>query len=165
MGQQEVGLGTDLVRGAVVDLEAARAALDVDAGGLPGERRAEDPLADVAGEEQPVGPVSGHRRDKMQLGDGDVLGLVHEHVDEGRIGHLARQTVHRSGLGFLVGVVQHGTHARENAPELVPRGGRHPPCGRAGEVVVDVGVAHVPGVQDEPPLVHDEAGVDGRRLR
>ena len=50
--EQAVGLLPDLVRGAVVDAQRARAAADVDAERLPGERLLEDALAEVAGEEQ-----------------------------------------------------------------------------------------------------------------
>ena len=50
--EQAVGLRADLVRGAVVDAQGARAAADVDAERLPGERLLEDALAEVAGEEE-----------------------------------------------------------------------------------------------------------------
>ena len=55
--EQAVGLRADLVRGAVVDAQGARAAADVDAERLPGERLLEDALAEVAGEEEGVRAV------------------------------------------------------------------------------------------------------------
>ena len=50
--QEQVGLAANLVRGAVVDAQGARPAAHVDAEREPGERRLEDALAEVAGEEQ-----------------------------------------------------------------------------------------------------------------
>ncbi len=55
--EQPVRLHADLVGGAVVDAQGAGAAADVHAEGLPGERLLEDALAEVAGEEQRVGPI------------------------------------------------------------------------------------------------------------
>jgi hypothetical protein len=52
--KQEVGTAANLAGGAVVHLQGARPAADLDALGRPGEGRAEDALADVAGEEQAV---------------------------------------------------------------------------------------------------------------
>ena len=43
---------------------------------------AEDALAEIAGEEQPVGPVARERREESQLGDAEVLRLVDHRVGE-----------------------------------------------------------------------------------
>lgn len=50
-GKEQVAVRLDLMRGAVVQLEAARSSPDVDAGRLPREGRAEDSLPDVTREE------------------------------------------------------------------------------------------------------------------
>ena len=65
--QQPVGLRSDLVRGAVVDAQRRRAPADVDAERLPRERLLEDPLAEVAGEEQGVRPAAAERGQEAQL--------------------------------------------------------------------------------------------------
>lgn len=79
-GKQSVGAGADLLGGAVVDLEAAGAAGDVDAERLPGEGGAEDALADVAGEEEAVGAADSEGREETEFGGRDVLGLVDQYV-------------------------------------------------------------------------------------
>ena len=56
--EQEVGLRSDLVRGTVVDPQRAGTAANVNAERLPGERLLEDPLAQVAGEEEAIGSVT-----------------------------------------------------------------------------------------------------------
>jgi hypothetical protein len=68
------------VRGPVVDLERKRATADVDTEPLPRERRLEDPLTEIAGEEEAVGPAAGELRQQPKLGRGDVLGFVDDHV-------------------------------------------------------------------------------------
>ena len=66
--EQAVRLHADLVGGAVVDAQGARAAADVHAEGLPGERLLEDALPEVAGEEERVGPI--RRRGRRGTADG-----------------------------------------------------------------------------------------------
>ena len=81
--------------GAVVDAQGARAAANVHAQRFPGEGLLEDPLAEVAGEEQGVGTIPAQGGEEPQLGDADVLRLVHDREVEGRfllLGQCERQT-------------------------------------------------------------------------
>ena len=76
--EQPVGLHADLVGGAVVDAQGARAAANIHAERLPRERLLEDALAEVAGEEERVGAASAQGGKEPQVGDADVLRLVHD---------------------------------------------------------------------------------------
>jgi hypothetical protein len=73
--EEAVGLHADLVGRPVVDPQGPGAPPDIDAQRLPGKGLLEDPLAQVAGEEQAVrlsGPEGG---EEPQLLDADVLRL------------------------------------------------------------------------------------------
>src|SRR5690606_35852833 len=82
--QQAVGARPDLVRRAVVDAQRARASSYVNAEGQPGEGLLEDALAEVAGEEEAVATPGAESCQEAQLGDAEVLRLVHDCVVEGR---------------------------------------------------------------------------------
>ncbi len=83
--QQSVRLHPDLVGGAVIDMQRARAAADIDAERLPGKGLLEDALAQVAGEEQAVGALAAQRGEKAQLRDADILRFIDHDVFEGRM--------------------------------------------------------------------------------
>ena len=76
--EQTVRLRADLVGGAIVDAQGARAPADVDAEGLPGEGLLEDALAEVAGEKESVGSTAAQGGEEPEMGDADVLRLVHD---------------------------------------------------------------------------------------
>jgi hypothetical protein len=82
--EQAVRLGADLVGGAVVELQGAGTAPDIDAQGQPGEGGLKDALPQVTGEEEPVGTLGAQGGQKPQLGHADILGLVHQHKLIGR---------------------------------------------------------------------------------
>ena len=76
--EQAIRLRADLVRGAIVDAQSARAAANIDAERLPRERLLEDALAEVAGKEQRIGTAAAQRGQEPQVGDADILRLVHD---------------------------------------------------------------------------------------
>src|SRR5437870_12515297 len=67
------------MRRPVVDSQRPRPAPDVDTERLPGERELEDPLPEIAGEEEGVRPARPEGRDEPELGDAHILRLVHDH--------------------------------------------------------------------------------------
>ncbi len=75
-GQQPVGVGADLVGGAIVDAQRLRLPPDVDAQRLPRERLLENALAKITGKEQPFGTFLCKGYEKQHLGHADILGLV-----------------------------------------------------------------------------------------
>ena len=77
--EQTVSLHPDLMRSAVVQLEKLRSPTNLNAHGLPGERRLEDALPQVACEEQAVSSLTSQRGQEAQLSDSDVLRFVHDH--------------------------------------------------------------------------------------
>jgi hypothetical protein len=81
--QEPISLFADLVRGPVIDLQGSGPAADVHAQGLPGKGLLEDPLAQVAREEQGIGPRRAQRRQEAKLGHADVLGFVYHCEVEG----------------------------------------------------------------------------------
>ena len=60
------------MRRVVVDPQRMGSPADVDAERPPGERRLEDPLSEIPGEEQAVRPAPAQGRQKPQLRDADV---------------------------------------------------------------------------------------------
>src|SRR4051794_27305269 len=82
--EQAVCLRPDLVGGTVVDAEGAGASPNVHPEGLPGERLLEDALAKVASKKQSIGPTSTEGSQEPQVGDSDVLCLVHDREVEQR---------------------------------------------------------------------------------
>ena len=79
--EQPVRMGANLVRRPVADPERPRPAADVDAERLPRERLLEDPLSEVAREEERVGPATRERREEAHVRDAQVLRFV----DDGEV--------------------------------------------------------------------------------
>jgi hypothetical protein len=69
---------------AISGPKSPRTAADIDSQTLPGEGLLEDALPDVAGEEERIRTLSTHRRNEAQLGDAQVLGLIHDREVERR---------------------------------------------------------------------------------
>src|SRR2546427_11743889 len=67
------------MRRPVVDSQRPRPAPDVDTERLPRERELEDPLPEVAGEEEGFRPARPEGRDEPELGHAHILRLVHDH--------------------------------------------------------------------------------------
>jgi len=65
---------------AVVDAQRRRATADIDAQRFPGKRLLEDPLADVACEEERVRTPRTERREETQLSDTYVLALIDDSI-------------------------------------------------------------------------------------
>ncbi|MNV64063.1 hypothetical protein D3C71_1566900 [compost metagenome] len=83
--EQTIGLRANLVRCAVIDIERARSTTYINTQMFPRERRLEDALAEVAGEEECIGAVAGNRCEEAQLLHADILRLVHRDVIEYRM--------------------------------------------------------------------------------
>ena len=164
-GRSRSDAAADLAGGAVVHLERAGAAADLDAFGGPGEGRAEDALADVAGEEEAVVLAGAGGLQEAELGEAEVLGLVDDDVVEGRAA-LGREggggVVEGLGVGLEAAGGEGGAGAGEDGPEGVAAvAGQAGAAAVAGEVAVGGGVADVAGVDDQAPFVAEEGGVDG----
>src|SRR2546426_10822601 len=67
------------MRRPVVDSQRPRPAPDVDTERLPRERKLEDPLPEIAGEEEGIRPARPEGRDEPELGHAHILRLVHDH--------------------------------------------------------------------------------------
>jgi len=80
--QQAIRAFPDLMRGSVIDAQRERSAAQIDAHGLPGEGLLENPLPQIAGEEEPVRPAPRQSRDQACLGNTQVLAFVDHHVVE-----------------------------------------------------------------------------------
>lgn len=78
--KQPVGGGTDLMRSAVVDLQAVATATDVDPKTDSAEREVEDSLALAAGEEDRLLVLPTHSRKEPCLGRREVLRLINDHM-------------------------------------------------------------------------------------
>ena len=65
------------MRRPVVDSQRGRTPPNIDAERFPGERLLKDPLAQVACEEEAVRAARPESREKSQLRDADILGLIH----------------------------------------------------------------------------------------
>src|SRR2546426_9556636 len=63
----------------VVDSQRPRPAPDVDTERLPRERKLEDPLPEIAGEEEGIRPARPEGRDEPELCHAHILRLVHDH--------------------------------------------------------------------------------------
>ena len=171
--EQAVGLLADLVRRAVVDAQGARAAADVHAERLPRERLLEDALAEVAGEEQRVGPSAAERGEEAQLRDAEVLRLVHDREVEGR--RLAAspcasaRACEHARLGDQPARLQSArAPARRSttAPRAAPPAAAS--CGRGGDVAIRLPGVQLPGIDDLLPFGRQEVQAelvpaDGRR--
>ena len=160
-GQQPVGVGADLVGRAVVDPEGVRAAAQVDAERLPGEGLEKDALAEVAGEEKAVGSPGGLAREKAQLGDADVLGLVDDDEVEGRLRAFgeAREEVRPGNQATCIEPL---TFPGEDRPQrlalLTADAGL---AAEARNLAMGVPVADPPGVDDRLSLALDDAWCEG----
>ena len=88
------------MRRAVVDPQRVGSPAHVDAERPPGERRLEDPLSEIPGEEQAARPAPAEGRQKPQLRHADVLGLV-DHAEVERwmrsLRHLHRKRANMPG--------------------------------------------------------------------
>ena len=71
--------------GPVVDAQRMRASAHVHTQRAPGERRSENALTEIAGEEQTVGSVAAERRETAQLCYADILSLVDDAILERRM--------------------------------------------------------------------------------
>jgi hypothetical protein len=151
------------VGGAVIDAQGPGAPADIDAERLPGEGLLEDPLAQIAGEKKAVRPARPERGEKPQLGDADVLRLVHNGKVERRMVTLRKpgsETAEQAGGGDQAPVVQAGADAIEDRPEADPlrlrqaRLTAQPP-----DVPVRLPALQLPGVNDRLPLREQETGI------
>ena len=86
--EEPVGMGADLVRGAVVDPEGSRAASNVYTERLPGEGLLKDALPDISCEEEGGGAVAAERGEESQLRDTQVLGFINDRMLKRRLGGL-----------------------------------------------------------------------------
>jgi len=112
-------LNSDLVRSAVVDPRGIGPAANIDAERPPRERLLEDPLAEIAGNEQTIGTIGGQRGQETQFGDADILRLVDDdEIERGLAsGHMRRYPTEQIGPcdGLVLG--QTGPHALKNRPQ------------------------------------------------
>ena len=142
--------------GAVVDPQGERSPADVDPQGAPGERRLEDPLAEVTGEEQSVRAPGAEGGQEAQLGHSDVLRLVHHAELERRMRHLrelALQDTEQARFGQKPVLVQSGGHLGENRPEELPLPfGKASPPTEPRHVPILFPACELPGVDDAAPL-------------
>jgi hypothetical protein len=76
-------MGADLVRRAVINAQSVGTAANIDAERFPGEGLLEYPLAEIAGQEHPVGSRCSNSSQEAQLGNADILRLI----DDGEIEH------------------------------------------------------------------------------
>ena len=89
----------------------------------PGERRLEDPLSEIPGEEQAVRPVPAQGHQKSQLRDADVLSLVDRAEVERRTRSLCdahRQPREHAGLRQPPLFGERRPDPREDRPEQLP---------------------------------------------
>ena len=84
--EEPVGMGADLVRGAIVDPEGSRAASNVHAKRLPREGLLEDALPDISCEEEGGGAVAAERGEESQLRDTQVVGFINDRMLKRRPG-------------------------------------------------------------------------------
>ena len=159
--QQPVRLPPDLMGGVLVDPQGVRAAADVDPQGAPGERRLEDPLTEVAGEEQGVRAPGAEGGKKAQLGHADVLRLVHHAELERRMCHLrdlALQATEQARFGQEPALVESGGHLGEDRPEELPLPfGQASPPTEPRLVPLLFQARKLPGVDHAAPLGPQEA--------
>ena len=80
--------------GAVVDAQGPRPPPNIDAQGFPGKRLLKNPLTKVSGEEKSVGPPPSQGRKQPQLGDIDILGLIHHRISKRKILALGNDPCH-----------------------------------------------------------------------
>src|SRR5207245_10032557 len=95
----------------------------------PRERKLEDPLAQVAGEEQPAGAAAAERGEKSELGHAHVLGLVHhdEVVRKPLAGHdLASNPAVAIGVRQQTSLVQRRPNPLEYRPQRLASARRPP---------------------------------------
>jgi len=107
------------VRDPVVDAQGVGPAAHIDAERAPRKRLLEDPLSEIAGEEQAIRSVRGKGDEKPQFGDPDVLRLVDDdEIERGFVGgHVRRNTTEQIGPcdGFAFGKAS--PHTLENRPQ------------------------------------------------
>ena len=85
--QKAVRLRADLMGSAIIDAQGARASADIDAQSLPRERLLEDALPEIAGEKERVGATSPQGGKEPDMGDADILRLVHDReIEDGLLG-------------------------------------------------------------------------------
>ena len=147
------------MRGPVVDAQRIGPAADIDAERPPRKRLLEDPLSEIAGEEQAVRPVRGESGEKPQFGDPDILRLVDDdEIERGFVGgHVRRDTTEqirpRDGLAF--GKTR--PHALENRPQdlalLAADAGL---AAEPGDIAVVFPTRELPRVDDLAPLADQE---------
>ena len=140
----------------VVDSQRPRPAPDVDTERLPRERELEDPLPEIAGEEEGVRPARPQGRDEPELGHAHVLRLVHNHEVVRRLlvrGEARGEPAVHVGLRHELLFGQARSHALEDRPENLPlllRQSRFP--SEAGHVSVGLPRNDLPCVHDLCPL-------------
>ena len=88
--QQPVGGATDLLRGAVADLERVRSAPHIDAEARPRKRMLENALPDIAREEQAIRLRRRQGREEPQLRRGQILRFIDDDMVEWLAGPLRR---------------------------------------------------------------------------
>ena len=158
--EQAVRLRADLVGGAIVDAQGARAAADVHAERLPRERLLEDALAEVAGEEQSVGPPAAQRGEEPKVGDADVLRLVHDREVEHHLLGLRdrrRERGEQLRVGDQPARLQPGTNALEDGPQHLALRFREPRLSaEARDIAIRLPVLQLPGIDDLLPFREQE---------
>ena len=126
-----------------------------------GERRLEDPLTEVAGEEQGVRAPGAEGGQKAQLGHADVLRLVDHAELEWRMRHLrdlALQATEQTRFGQEPVLVQSGGHLGEDRPEELPLPfGQASPPTEPRHVPILFPARKLPGVDHAAPLGPQEA--------
>src|ERR1035441_633712 len=110
----------DLVRRPVVDAQHRRTPPNIDAQRFPGERLLKNPLAQVACEEEAIRAARPDSRQKSQLRDTGILGLIDHSEFEWRMGafpELRRHLAEHVRPGNQTSRLECGAHALENRPQ------------------------------------------------
>ena len=63
---------------SIVEFESLRSSPDIDPQRFPGKRRLENSLSWITYEKEAVWPLAAQRSKKTELGDADVLRLIHD---------------------------------------------------------------------------------------
>ena len=118
--QKSIGLPPNLVRGPVIDAQGLGTPAHVHAQRAPRERRLENSLPQVPGEEQAAGPVTAQGGEKAEFGHADVLSLVNDAEIVRRMRRLREmpfQKTEQAGLREALSFAKGGPQLGKNRPQ------------------------------------------------
>ena len=140
----------------------------LDAQRLPGKRRLENPLSQIAREKEAVRPLAAQRGEKTQLSDTDVLGLVHDGEVERRIPailELPGEQAEHAGPSHQTPVPKFGLDLLNDGPERrTLLHGQARLASKPSDIAIGVPAIQLPCVNDVLPLAQQESEAEPARL-